>query len=95
MQDFEDIGGDRVAGRRTLPIVAPEGSRIYTLFVLPLTSLALAYFWSLGYLCSVLFVSMGCGIGLRCFLVRDEAGDKITYRLYNVRILDQYDPLIT
>ncbi|OAX32523.1 hypothetical protein K503DRAFT_870110 [Rhizopogon vinicolor AM-OR11-026] len=87
VQDFEDFSGDRAAGRRTLPIVAPEGSRIYTLCVLPLTSLVLAYFWSLGYLCSVLFVSMGCGIGFRCFLVRDEAGDKITYRLYNVWLM--------
>ncbi|KAG1731805.1 UbiA prenyltransferase family [Suillus paluster] len=47
-QDFADVNGDRNSGRRTLPIVAPEGSRIYMICVLPLLSFALASFWSLG-----------------------------------------------
>ena len=54
---FADVNGDRMLGRRTLPIVAPQGSRIYILCVLPLLSLALVSSWSLGPLCSILFVS--------------------------------------
>ncbi|OAX40642.1 hypothetical protein K503DRAFT_590649 [Rhizopogon vinicolor AM-OR11-026] len=87
MQDFMDVNGDRMSGRRTLPIVAPEGSRIYMLCVLPLLSLALASFWSLGPLCSILFVSLGCGVGLRCFFFRDEICDQSTYLLYNMWLM--------
>lgn len=50
-QDFADADGDRMLGRRTLPIVAPKGSRIYTLCVIPL---ALAFSWNLGPICSIL-----------------------------------------
>ncbi|KAG1850694.1 UbiA prenyltransferase family [Suillus subluteus] len=87
VQDFADANGDRMSGRRTLPIVAPEGSRIYVLCVLPLLSLGLASIWSLGPLCSVLFVSIGFGVGLRCFLFRDEIRDQSTYLLYNMWLL--------
>ncbi|KAG0699518.1 UbiA prenyltransferase family-domain-containing protein [Suillus ampliporus] len=87
VQDFADVKGDRMLGRRTLPIVAPEGSRIYILCVLPLISFALASFWSLGPLCSILFISMGIGVGLRCFLVRDEIGDQLNYWLYNIWLM--------
>lgn len=83
-QDFADVNGDRRSGRRTLPIIAPEASRIYMLCALPLFSFALASFWSLGPLSSVLFVSMGSWVGLRYFLFRDEIRDQSNYRLYNI-----------
>ncbi|KAG2142942.1 UbiA prenyltransferase family [Suillus clintonianus] len=86
-QDFADANGDRMSGRRTLPIVAPEGSRVYMLCALPLISLALSFIWSLGPLCSVLFVSTGLWVGLRCFLFRDEINDQSTYLLYNMWLL--------
>ncbi|KAG1835351.1 UbiA prenyltransferase family, partial [Suillus subalutaceus] len=89
-QDFADVNGDRKSGRRTLPIVVPEGSRIYMLCALPLFSFALALFWSLGPLSSVLFVSIGSWVGIRYFLFRDEICDESTYRLYNVRIFYSY-----
>ncbi|KAG1735608.1 UbiA prenyltransferase family [Suillus paluster] len=83
-QDFADIEGDRKSGRRTLPIVAPEGSRIYMLCVLPLLSFALASFWSVGPLCSILFMCTGSWVALRYFLFRDKISDEATYRLYNI-----------
>ncbi|KAG1723716.1 UbiA prenyltransferase family-domain-containing protein [Suillus paluster] len=86
-QDFADVNGDRRSGRRTLPIVAPEGSRIYMLCVLPLLSFALASFWSLGPLCSAFFISVGSGVGLRYFLFRDEIRDQANYRLYNIWLM--------
>ncbi|KAG1731565.1 UbiA prenyltransferase family [Suillus lakei] len=58
-QDFADANGDRRSGRRTLLIVAPEGSRIYMLCVLPLLSFALIFFWNLGPLCSSSFCFHG------------------------------------
>ncbi|KAG1835349.1 UbiA prenyltransferase family [Suillus subalutaceus] len=83
-QDFADVNGDCRAGRRTLPIITPEGSRIYMLCALPLFSFALASFWSFGPLSTVLFVSMGSWVGIRYFLFRDEICDQSTYRLYNI-----------
>jgi 4-hydroxybenzoate polyprenyltransferase len=88
MQDFMDTDGDRMLGRRTLPIVAPEGSRIYMLCVLPVLSLALVSFWSLGPISSALFISLGLAVGLRCFLFRGKIRDQSTFLLYNVRIID-------
>ncbi|KAG1882475.1 UbiA prenyltransferase family-domain-containing protein [Suillus subluteus] len=86
-QDFADVNGDRKSGRRTLPIIAPEGSRIYMLCALPLFSFALASFWSLGPLSSVLFVSMGSWVGIRYFLFRSEICDQSSYRLYNIWLI--------
>ncbi|KAG2102856.1 UbiA prenyltransferase family [Suillus discolor] len=86
-QDFADVNGDRRSGRRTLPIIAPEGSRIYMLCALPLISFALASVWSLGPLSSLLFVSMGSWAGIRYYLFRDEIRDEANYRLYNIWIL--------
>jgi hypothetical protein len=57
------------------------------LCVLPLLSLTLTSVWSLGPLCSIFFVSIGCWVGLRYFLFRDEICDQSSYRLYNVCIL--------
>ncbi|KAG2357171.1 UbiA prenyltransferase family [Suillus spraguei] len=85
-QDFADVIGDRMSGRRSLPIVAPKGSRIYMLCALPLFSFALGLFWSLGPFSTVLFVSMGSWVGIRYFFFRDEMSDQSSYRLYNVCI---------
>jgi len=90
MQDFVDADGDRMLGRRTLPIVAPEGARIYMLCVLPLLSLALASFWSLGPISSVLFVSLGLAVGLRCFLFRGKIRDQSTFLLYNMWLIGSH-----
>ena len=84
-QDFADVDGDRKMGRRTLPMVAPEGSRIYMFAVLPLLSLVLCSIWSLGPLCSIFFVAIGFVVGYRYFLFRSEVCDQSSYLLYNAR----------
>lgn len=65
-QDFADADGDRRSGRRTLPIIAPEGSRVYILVALPLWSIMLSVLWGLGPLSAVMFSvwvrSSGVGI---------------------------------
>jgi 4-hydroxybenzoate polyprenyltransferase len=87
-QDFADVNGDRKLGRRTLPMVAPKGSRIYMLAVFPVLSLGLGSIWSLGPLCTLFFVSIGFGVGLRYFLLRSEVCDQSSFILYNVRTLN-------
>ncbi|KAG2064925.1 hypothetical protein BDR04DRAFT_1083782 [Suillus decipiens] len=86
-QDFADVNGDRTSGRRTLPIVAPEGSRIYMLCARPLFSFALASFWSLGPFSTIFFVSMGSWVGIRYFFFRNEVCDQSSYRLYNIWLM--------
>ncbi|KAG0700750.1 UbiA prenyltransferase family [Suillus ampliporus] len=86
-QDFPDTNGDRMSGRQTLPIVAPEESRIYMLCVLPALSFILVSIWNLGPLCSIVFVSIGFGVGLRFFHLRDEISDRSTYMLYNIWLM--------
>ncbi|KAG1867036.1 UbiA prenyltransferase family-domain-containing protein [Suillus tomentosus] len=93
-QDFADVSGDLKSGRRTLPIIAPEGSRIYMLCALPLFSFALASFWNLGPLSSGLFVSMGSWVGIRYFLFRDKIGINqttvcITFISFHIALLHQ------
>lgn len=86
-QDFADVNGDRRLGRRTLPIIALEGSRIYMFCAFPLSSFALASVWSLGPLSRLLFVSMSAWVGIRYYLFRDEIRDQANYRLYNIWIM--------
>ncbi|KAH7904666.1 UbiA prenyltransferase family [Hygrophoropsis aurantiaca] len=83
-QDFGDAEGDRISGRRTLPIVAPEGSRTYILAALPLWSLILPTIWDLGPLSSVIFIMMGAFVGVQYFRFRDAPHDELSYVLYNV-----------
>jgi hypothetical protein len=86
-QDFADCEGDRQSGRRTLPIVAPEGSRLYILTALVMWSMWLSVFWELGVFCTLLLSATGTSIGIRYYGKRIVHEDERSYRLYNVRIL--------
>ncbi|KAI6141029.1 hypothetical protein BKA82DRAFT_4331782 [Pisolithus tinctorius] len=86
-QDFADADGDRLSGRRTLPIVAPEGSRLYMLTALPVWSIVLSALWDLGPMCGTLFLVMGLFVGSQYFRFRDVQHDQSSYLLYNVWLL--------
>ncbi|KAG9318041.1 hypothetical protein JVU11DRAFT_105 [Chiua virens] len=86
-QDFADAEGDKLSGRRTLPIVAPEGSRRYILAALPLWSIALSALWGLGPLSAIMFLCMGAFVGSQYFRFRDVKHDQASYVLYNVWLL--------
>ncbi|KAG8217134.1 UbiA prenyltransferase family [Butyriboletus roseoflavus] len=86
-QDFPDADGDRRFGRRTLPIVAPEGSRVYILAALPLWSIALSALWGLGPLSAIVFLCMGAFVGSQYFRFRDVKHDETSFVLYNVWLL--------
>lgn len=86
-QDFADVDGDRLSGRRTLPIIAPEGSRLYMLAALPGWSIILSMLWGLGPLCGTLFLAFGLFVGTQYFRFRDGPHDQSSYLLYNVWLL--------
>ncbi|KAI6138756.1 UbiA prenyltransferase family [Pisolithus thermaeus] len=85
-QDFADVNGDSLSGRRTFPIIAPEGSRLYMLAALPIWSIALSMFWGLGPLCGILFLA-GLFVGSRYYQFRDERHDQSSYLIYKVWLL--------
>ncbi|KAK0460551.1 UbiA prenyltransferase family [Desarmillaria tabescens] len=83
-QDFADVKGDTLSGRRTFPIVAPEGSRYYILAIIPLWSGSLVNLWNLGPASGSLFVAFGAYVGFRFFRFRDERSDRYNYVWYNI-----------
>ena len=86
-QDFPDREGDKLAGRKTLPILFPEASRVYIAVVLVAWSIALSLFWGLGLICSAVFVAAGSFIAWKFFTERDVESDERTYLIYNVSLL--------
>lgn len=86
-QDFADVEGDRLLGRVTFPIYAPEFSRACTLVALVGWSLALSWYWSIGCLCTASLVTLGTFIGFRYYTRRSAADDKSSYLFYNVWLM--------
>jgi hypothetical protein len=84
-QDFPDVEGDLAVGRVTLPIYAPEASRIGTLLSLLAWSVILTRFWGIGLALSAILCLLGGCIGIRLYVWRTAKSDRISYRIFNVR----------
>ncbi|PBK87813.1 hypothetical protein ARMGADRAFT_1085142 [Armillaria gallica] len=81
-QDFQDVPGDRMQGRKTLPIVAPTASRI---------SMILLLMWSMWLgaisqtiVARIFLISAAIVVGGRFMLFRTVPADRLSYILYNV-----------
>lgn len=83
-QDFPDVAGDAAIGRVTLPIFAPELSRIATLLALGFWSAFLGWVWEMGPGFRAGFTVLGGLVGLRYYLCRSAREDKNSYILFNV-----------
>ncbi|KAL0574512.1 hypothetical protein V5O48_007445 [Marasmius crinis-equi] len=86
-QDFPDREGDKLAGRKTLPIVWPEASRVYIAAVLVAWSIALSLLWGLGLICCTVFIAAGSFIAWRFYTKREVESDEKTYLIYNIWLL--------
>jgi hypothetical protein len=85
-QDFRDELGDRLMGRRTIPMVWPEGSRVWIFVIVTAWSVGLSWAYQLAPHFSVPFCALAVFVGL-CFLRKRTAdADRRSYRYYNVRI---------
>ena len=84
-QDFRDEIGDKLMGRRTIPIVWPEGSRVWILAMLAAWSVGLSWACDLAVPFSALFCCLSLYVGLRFFQKRTADADRRTYIYYNVR----------
>ncbi|KAI0746376.1 UbiA prenyltransferase family [Daedaleopsis nitida] len=83
-QDFADVEGDAALGRVTLPIYAPEFSRVLTLCTLVAWSIALSVVWGIGPLYGGIFIALGAYVGWRFYCLRSPADDCWTYVIYNI-----------
>jgi 4-hydroxybenzoate polyprenyltransferase len=84
-QDFRDEVGDKLMGRRTIPIVWPEGSRIWILVILAAWSVGLSWAFNLAIPFLVPFCCLSLFVGLRFFGKRTADADRRSYLYYNVR----------
>lgn len=85
MQDFKDIAGDELIGRRTLPIVYPRGCRVLTALLIPLWSIIATEVWEANRELSITTVMLSLYIGWRILLWRTVESDRRSYLWYNVR----------
>jgi hypothetical protein len=86
VQDFPDVEGDKVVGRMTFPIYAPELSRFLTLFATVAWSIFLSWFWGVSHINIVLFVSSGIYVGHRYYMCRSLEADRKSYLIFNVSL---------
>lgn len=85
-QDFKDVRGDYLIGRKTLPIVLPSLARPTLSFALFAWSLSLSYIWRLDVLTSYALIMLSCIVGARFVVLHGEKQDQVSFYWYNVRL---------
>ncbi|KAJ7730353.1 UbiA prenyltransferase family [Mycena maculata] len=86
-QDFSDVDGDLALGRVTIPIYAPNLSRVFTPFALVAWSIFLGRLWNLGPASHCLLCGVGGAVGWRFFRFRASNDDANTFVAYTVWLL--------
>ncbi|KZT51496.1 hypothetical protein CALCODRAFT_442997, partial [Calocera cornea HHB12733] len=87
VQDFPDVDGDFILGRRTIPIVFPQASRIITPLIMIGWTAILNNAWQLGPVISTVMYILGGVVAARIYANRSTSGDRRTYLYYNVSIV--------
>lgn len=85
--DFKDTEGDRLVGRKTLPIVAPKLARPTLMLALLTWSAGLSVLWKLGVGVAIAFNALALIVGTRFVLLDSVKADQRSYYLYNVSVL--------
>jgi len=83
-QDLKDIHGDRIAGRRTLPIVAPTIARLSVSGGLLLWSAALIVLWKLQWEAILTFLAPALLTAYRFLVLKTVPEDQVSFYWYNV-----------
>ncbi|TFK49264.1 hypothetical protein OE88DRAFT_403802 [Heliocybe sulcata] len=83
-QDFKDVVGDRLQGRRTLPIAMPSLSRTSLFVAMSFWSFLLPQLWQVDLSIALPFGALGFLVGLQCYWYRSAKADRIMYMIYNV-----------
>ncbi|KAI5120554.1 hypothetical protein M0805_000282 [Coniferiporia weirii] len=83
-EDFKDIKGDRLIGRKTLPIVAPTIARPTLMLGLLAWSISLSTLWCLSTIGALAFIALALLVGIRFVVLDTIEADQRSYYLYNV-----------
>lgn len=90
-QDMADQEGDKVRGRRTVPLVIGDWfSRLTIAAAVTAWSWLGPRFWDLTSLAYVPTVGLGIWVTMRTLFLRDVKGDKRTFKLWNLWLLTLY-----
>lgn len=90
-QDLYDQAGDRLCGRKTLPILVGDGpSRWMTAFPMLSWSLFCPWYWSLPLDVSAAFLGLGIVTVGRMMLKREVADDQRTFKIWNAWMVFLY-----
>lgn len=84
-QDFRDVHGDRLIGRKTLPIVFPSIARPSVSLGILSWTIYLCIAWELDISTAAVFSLVACIVSGRFVLFREVNEDKISFHWYNVR----------
>jgi 4-hydroxybenzoate polyprenyltransferase len=82
--DFCDAPGDAQMGRKTLPVVYPEASRISIPVLLVGWSLILCSLWHTATWTYAALTVVSALVGMRFWWKRDVESDKRSYQYYNL-----------
>ncbi|KAI0070189.1 hypothetical protein K474DRAFT_895382 [Panus rudis PR-1116 ss-1] len=82
--DFKDVDGDRMIGRRTLPIIAPTLARYTMICGLTTWCAVLGYLWNTGILLWALLLFSGLYTGYRFVAMREVVDDRVSGNWYNL-----------
>lgn len=83
-QDFQDVVGDLLENRRTIPIVLPTIGRLSMPTNLLAWSIGLSAQYSSSIITSSILVLAGAIVGWRFWYLRSAEADRMSYVLYNV-----------
>ncbi|KAL5476971.1 hypothetical protein ACEPAI_3157 [Sanghuangporus weigelae] len=83
-QDFKDTEGDRLVGRKTLPIIAPGVARPTLMLALLAWSVGLSALWHLSTRASLAYVVLALAVGARYVTLNSIKSDQRSFYLYNV-----------
>ena len=83
-EDFKDVVGDALVGRRTLPIVAPAFARYSFPFLMIGWSIFLSMIWKLSLTITVAYIALGTLVGWRFAAYDSVKADQRSFYLYSV-----------
>ncbi|EJD04463.1 uncharacterized protein FOMMEDRAFT_28155 [Fomitiporia mediterranea MF3/22] len=83
-QDFRDTVGDKLVGRKTIPIVWPRASRPTLLLILLAWSSALCVIWKVALIPALAYHLLALAVGCAYLTFPSSKADDWSYFLYNV-----------
>jgi hypothetical protein len=93
-QDFRDRSGDALLGRRTIPIILPQGvARWSLLFLMASFTSGLIWRWHPPIFAALIFAMLGMTFALKFVTNHSEAEDRKSFRWYEVRVPQRIDAL--